>query len=230
MIKNVKNERSVSETVNEILTNKPFIQDLFRIDAVNYSGLARHLVPEVKKRLGKDEINIESVIVAVKRFGDHVNGVEFSEEVRRVIAGCTLFARNDLLGLTLRKSKTIYNNILELQNTVDSVGGEILYVLQSASVIEVITERKIVKELLKKNDDSDILHKSPALALIGVNKFESASEVPGVILCLSGVLTMHGITLIDVTSTYTELTFFVHEEDAAKAYTLLDKEIKKYKY
>ena len=229
MEKNVKNELSVSKTVNEILSNKPFIQDLFRIDVVNYSGLARYIVPELKKRLGKDEINIDAVIVAVKRFGDHVSEVKFSDEVRKVIAGCTLFARNDLFGITLRKSKKAYDIISELQNTVDCIGGEILYILQSANEIEIITESKIAENVLKSIDESDIIHKSPALALVGVNKWENAIEVPGILCCLSGVLTMHGITLIDVTSTYMELTFFIHEEDAAKTYTLIDKEIKKYR-
>ncbi len=225
----VKNEKTVSKTVDEMLNNKFFIHELFKIDAVNYSGLARYLLPEVRKSLGKENINPNAVIMAVKRFGDRAKDAEFSETIKKTISECSLFTINDLMGITLKKSKRLYDVILELQNEVDYIRGDVLYVRQSIGDIDIITERKIAKELLKKIDESDIIHKSPLLALIGVKKPEISSEVPGIIYSFAKVLAMQGIPIIDVTCTYMDLNFVVREEYASKAYSLLNGEIKKYR-
>lgn len=227
MIKNSEAEKlTVSQAVENILENKPFILDLFKIDAVNYSGLARHLVPEIQKHVGRNEININAVIMAVKRYGDSVGGAELSDSVRKVVSECSIFIKNDLMGLTVRKSKRIYDIVLDLQNTVDYLRGDVLYVLQSASEIEIVTERKTAKELLKRLGPSDILHKENALALIGIKKPERSLEIPGIIYYFSGFLAMNGVSLIDVAILFMEINFVVHEKDAARAYTILDNVVK----
>ena len=228
MIGLVKKETpSTSKIVEEILESKPFVQDLFRIDAVNYSGLARHLLPEIQARRKDDKVNIDSAIMAVKRFGDTVKGTEVSEEVRKIISECSIFVKNDLTGLTVKKSSRIYDVILDSQSSVDYLRGEVIYVLMSTGEIEIVTERKIAKELLKRFKDSDVLHIDPALALIGVRKPERATEIPGIISHLSKFLAINDISLLHTACIFTEMNFIVHEQDASRAYTAIDNEIKK---
>lgn len=222
-----KEKPSISGTVEEILRARPFIQDLFRIDAVNYSGLARHLVPEIQRGRGENKINIDAVIMAVKRFGDSVKGAELSEEVRKIISECSMFVKNDLVGLTVVKSNRIYDVVLDFQKSVDYLRGDVIYVLLSTSEIEIVTERKLARELMKRFRDSEILHTDPALALIGIRKPERATEIPGIISHFSRFLAMSGISLLHTTSVFTEINFVVHEKDASRAYTALDSEIKK---
>lgn len=228
MMEHVKKEKlSTSKIVEEILTSKPFIQDLFLIDVVNYSGLARHLVPEIQKRRKDDNVNMDAVIMAVKRFGDNVKGAELSEEVRKITSECSIFVKNDLTGITVKKSNRAYDVIRDSQNSVDYLRGEVIYVLTSTGEIEIVTERKVAKELLKKLDNSEIVHIDPALALIGIRKPERARETPGVLTHLSGFLAMNDVSLMHTACIFTEINFIVHEIDASKAYTVLDDEIKK---
>lgn len=227
MERTVKNEQSISKMVNDILSSKPFIQDLFRIDAVNYSGLARYLIPEIQRRYGQDDINIDAVIMAVKRFGDTLDGSDTSEEVRRIVSECSMFVKNDLIGLTLRKSRHISDVVLEFQGSMNDLRGEVIYVLMSTSEVEIVTERKLAKELFKRFDGSEILHADPALALIGIKKPDRASEIPGIISHLSKFLALEGISLIHTICVFNEINFIVREKDASKAYTVLDAEIKK---
>ncbi len=221
-------KQSVSRTVEDILGSKPFILDLFRIDAVNYSGLARHIVPEIQKRLGKDKINIEAVIMGVKRFGEKIKtGEQLSKRILKIVSGCSLFMKNDLAEITLRKSKHVYDIIFELQNTVDYFRGEVLYILQSASEIEIVTDKRIAEELLKRIGDGDIIHRQNDLALMGIKKPQVTIDIPGLIHFFSGSLAKEGITLVDGTSTFTEITFVIKDKDASLAYTILDREIKR---
>ena len=222
-----KEKQSIAKTVDDILSSKPFIQDLFKIDAVNYSGLARHITPEIKTRLNKEKINTEAVIMAVKRYSEKAKGDEISEDVRKIVSKCSLFLKNDVSELTVRKSNRMYDVILDLQKKVDYLRGEVLYILQSTGEIEIVTDKKISNELLTLLCEEDILHKENALALIGVKIPETTISVPGVIYHLSGFLALEGITLIDTTSTFTEITFIINEKDASKAYSLLYQEIKK---
>lgn len=228
MINNVKKDKpSISKTVEDILSAKPFIQDLFRTGMVNYSGVARHITPEIQRRLEKEKVNAEAVIMAVKRFGESVKGAQLSEKVGEIVSGCSLFVKNDLAELTLRKSKRIYDAIIDSQGKVDYLRGEIFYVLQSAGEIEIVTDQKIAGEFLKRVGKEDIMHKEMSLALIGIKIPEKTIEVPGVIYYFAGFLAMNGITLINVASTFTELSFIISDEHASRAYTIFSEVIKK---
>lgn len=221
-----KGKPSVPKMVDEILDSRPFIQDLFRMDAVNYSGVARHLVPEIQRRLGKDKTNIEAVMMAVKRYGNSIKGDGVSDKIRGIVSKCSLFAKNDMIQITFMKSRKTYGIVQKIQDKVDYMRGEVLYVLQSTSEIEIVTERKIAAEFLRQFESSDILHKEDNLALVGVKIPEETIKVPGVICHFSGFLAVNGISIIDTISTFTEITYIISDKDASKAYVILDDVIK----
>ena len=50
-------------------------------------------------------------------------------------------------------------------------------------------------------------------------------EVPGVIHYLTGLISQAGITLIDIVTTYREIIFIVHDQDASKTFGILDETI-----
>jgi aspartokinase len=52
-------------------------------------------------------------------------------------------------------------------------------------------------------------------------------EVPGVIHHLTGLISQAGITLIDIVTTYREIIFVVHDQDAHSTFEILDETIER---
>lgn len=214
---------SINKAVEEILDSKPFIRDMFKIDVVNYSGLARYLTPILKKELEKDKINLEAVIMAVKRYSGKVKGDASFQRVLEVIAKCDLRLKGDLVDVTLTKTVENDSIALEAYKKIDWNRGDIIHVYQSLTEIAILIDDKN-KKLLK---DTQPVHIEHNLAMITLKTPPEMVEVVGFIYYLLGPISSEGINLIDLISTYTELNFVVREEDGARTYNLLFNIIKK---
>ncbi|MCK5561314.1 MAG: hypothetical protein KAJ51_11995 [Thermoplasmata archaeon] len=213
---------SINKAVEQILESKPFIKDMFRIEVVNYSGLARYLIPILKNELTREKINIEAVIMAVKRYSDKVTGETSSHRVLEILSKCDLRLKGDLVDVTL--NKTIENDsiALEVYKQIDLERGDIIHVYQSLTEIAILIDDKN-KKLLQ---DAQAIHIEKNLAMVTLKTPPEMIDVGGFIYYLLGLISSEGINLIDVISTYTELNFVVREEDGAKTYNVLFSNIK----
>lgn len=216
---------SINKAVELILESKPFIKDMFRIEVVNYSGLARYLIPILKGELAREKINIEAVIMAVKRYSEKIAGETSSQKVLEVLSKCDLRLKGDLVDVTL--NKTIENDsiALEVYKQIDMDRGDIIHVYQSLTEIAILIDDKN-RNLLEK---AQAIHIENNLAMITLKTPPEMIEVVGFVYYLLGLISSEGINLIDVISTYTELNFVVREEDGASTYNVLFNNIKKAK-
>ncbi|MFC1801269.1 hypothetical protein ACFLZB_02305 [Nanoarchaeota archaeon] len=214
---------SINKAVEELLKNRPFINDSFRLGIVNYSGLARYLEPLLKEKLDK-KINSEAVIMAVKRYGEKVSGEAVSSQVLNVLANCDLRLKGDVVELTLEKTTSNYQIALDVYKKINWQRGDIVNVYQSLTEIAVLLEDKNKDLILKKCTP---VHMEEDLAIVTLKTPEEMLDVPGFIYHLLGLIGSAGVNIVDVISTYTELNLIVKEKDAAKVYDLLFDSIKK---
>jgi len=213
---------SINRAVEDLLNAKPFIQDMFKIDVVNYSGLARYLLPTLQQDLDKENINLEAVIMAVKRYAEKVRGEPASDKVLSVLSKCDLRLKGDLVDITLNKTVENYSVAMAVYDKIDWNRGDIIHVYQSLAEIAILLDNKN-KKYLKKIEP---VHIEENLAMITLKTPPEMVEVAGFVYYLLGLLSNEGINLIDVISTFTELNFVVKEEDGAETYNVLFSSIK----
>ena len=213
---------SINRAVEELLNAKPFIQDMFKIDIVNYSGVARYLMPSLKTRLGKQDINPEAVIMAVKRYAEKIRGEPVSDRVLAVLSKCDLRLKGDLVDITLNKTVENYSIAMAVYDKIDWNRGDIIHVYQSLTEIAILLDNKN-KQYLKGTEP---VHIEENLAMITLKTPPEMVEVVGFVYYLLGLLSNEGVNLIDVISTFTELNFVVKEEDGAETYNVLFNSIK----
>ncbi|RLG17734.1 hypothetical protein DRN75_03345 [Nanoarchaeota archaeon] len=225
--KELKKKKSISKAVEEILDSRPFIKDVFKINAVNYSGLARYLIPILQKRLEKRKINIEGVIMAIRRYAEKIKGIPVSIKLLEALVKCDLRLKGNIVDFTLKRSSYNYETILEVYKKIKWEEGDIIYIYQSLTEIAVILDKKNTDLISKKVAESEIIHKEENLAMITLKTPPEIVESPGVFYYLLGLIASEGISLVDIISTYTELVLIVKEEDGAKTYNILFDAIKK---
>ena len=70
---------SVPEIVRETITRNRSIFDCLKMDLINYTALAVKIQPEVERTLG-NPVNLNTIVVAIKRFADSLEVKEDVEE------------------------------------------------------------------------------------------------------------------------------------------------------
>ncbi len=224
MGKNTGRSANITKTVEQILDNWPFIHDLFRIDAANYSGIARTIAPQVENEIGTS-VKINAIIAAIQRYAQKIKGKLLSSEIAKVIAKFRLTLKNDMINITLKRVEKSYNLILESYRKINWESGERILIFQSEGEISCLLDKVNAKYLLS-NCDKELENIQENLSILIVKTPPEMVEVPGVIYHLTGLISRAGITLIDIVTTFREIIFVVHDKDAPKAFEILDNIIK----
>lgn len=216
------NEISVSEATREILKKKPFLKELMDMDAVNYRGLARNFKEEVKEATGKEKINLDSIVMAIRRYeqdADYSEGL--MERIERVLNKSELFMIGDVVYYTLPREKKHHELAMNVYEEVDKKSGERVYLLQSDSEIGLVVSKKNSKLIEEKINEREVKNLNKDLAIVGMDSPEEILEANGILSYLTQKIIMNGIGVVEMFSTYTETIFLVEAQDDTNTYSTL---------
>ena len=73
---------SVQEAVRDIVAGNRAVLDCMRMEIINYTALAARMQPEIERRVGAP-VNLNTVVVAVKRYSDALKGEYLPEPEMR---------------------------------------------------------------------------------------------------------------------------------------------------
>jgi len=216
---------NITKIVEKILDNWPFLHDLFKMDAANYSGIARTIVHQVEKEVG-NSVKINAIIAAIQRYAQKIIGKPLSNNILEVISKFSLTLKNDMINITLKRMEKSYNMILESYKKINWESGERILLFQSEGEISCLLDKKNANYLLK-NLKNEIENIEENLSILVIKTPPEMVEVPGVIHHLTGLISQAGITLIDIVTTYREIIFVVHDQDAPRTFEILDETIER---
>jgi len=215
---------NITKIVEKLLDEWPFLHDLFRIDAANYSGIARTIANEVEKEVG-NPVKLNAIIAAIQRYAQRIKGKPVSTQIFDLIAKFRLTLKNDMISVTMKRVEKSYNLILESYRKINWESGERILIFQSEGEISCLLD-KVNADYLLSNGKSDLENVEENLSILVVKTPPEMVEVPGVLYYLTGLISRAGITLIDFVTTYREIIFVVHNKDASKTFEIIDNSIK----
>jgi len=214
---------NITKIVEKILDNWPYLHDLFKMDAANYSGIARTIVNQVEKEAG-NTVKLNAIIAAIQRYAQKIKGKPLSNKILEVISKFSLTLKNDLINITLKRMEKSYNMILESYKKINWESGERILIFQSEGEISCLLDKKNAA-YLRNNIKNELENVEENLSILIIKTPPEMVEVPGVIHYLTGLISQAGITLIDIVTTYREIIFVVHDQDASRTFGILDETI-----
>jgi aspartokinase len=224
MDKNSGKTANITRTVEKLLDKWPFIHDLFKLDAANYSGIARTIASQVEEAIGTP-VKINAIIAAIQRYAQKIKGMPIMGRIFEIIAKFRLTLKNDMISITLKRVEKNYNLILESYKKINWESGERILIFQSEGEISCLLD-KVNADYLLSNTQNELENIAEPLSILIIKTPPEMVEVPGVIYYLTGLISRAGITLIDIVTTYREIIFVVHDKDAPKTFEILDEIIK----
>lgn len=207
---------SVSDALNDIIKSYPLIEEGLSKGIINYSAYAREVKPQIEKRLFKD-IKEGAIVMALKRISEKL---ATRRDKNQEIDLTDLTVRSNLSEVTFQNSETLPANTGLLFNSIDrkdtfctlSEGvRETTFIINSQEkpkLLKIFKKEALIAEI---NNLSSIIIRLP----------KEVVYIPGVYYQVLKALAWENINIIEVLSTYTELTVIVESKDVDLAFSAL---------
>ena len=214
--------KTISSVVKSLLFSYPFIEEGFKKDLINYSSLARELVPIIEEKLGK-KVQVGAVVMAIKRLEPSFKNKENNrlEEIISEISDITV--RSELVDITYLNSKTIVKKQLRLLEKIQE-RSDLFYTFNQGVTETTMIASKSLGNIIETLFESEIkIGEEKNLASLTIKLPENNEKISGVYYFLFRKIAWEGINILDVISTTNEFSLIVHEKDIDILFSILKK-------
>lgn len=209
--------RTVGEIAEEIVRRTPFLEEALGKGLINLSALARHMNPEIGKRLYTKPTDA-SIIMALSRGARTFKKASAHGELRNLH---NLSVRSGLVEYAFHPSLSL----LALQKRLfsESEHGKDLFVNLSQGVSEMtlIVSARLAETVEKLISKREIIDRIPNLAALTLKLRREHIYTPGVHYALLKALAWEHINIIETISTYSEITLVVEMKDLSRAFSCI---------
>jgi len=182
---------SLAEIVRNEISILPHIKTALSEGVVNYSALARKIMPAITQKIGK-KVNEESVIVAIKRFADELDVSVKEPSHIEMFAESEVMMQDNMCYTHFKKTEKVIEKVDRLFSEEDWKMGEMRVLIQGADQVMIITKETRVKDLLVELK-GEILNSMSNNSLITFRMpYESFSSY-GVLAEITSLLARKGI-------------------------------------
>ncbi len=209
---------TVAHVVTKLVTEKPFLHEALRRGIINHAALAEEFLPEVRTTVGH-EVTFSAVNMAIRRLSERLA----QREVEHVIfdKDSDITVRSHLVEITLFKSAAVQERIPELYRMIDMGRGDFLTITQGMNEVMLITGARYRERMLALFEQRSVRKVIGGLSSVSVHISEQAAQDSGMFYLVTRSLAWENVNIVDIVSTYTELTFIVMERDTGKTFDLL---------
>jgi len=224
-LQKTRNEKSVSlsKEIRSLIERDPYVKNTLADGLINYSALARTLVPKVKQKLNR-EVKEESVIVAIKRYADEINGKSEKNDYLEILGKSTISMQDDVCYALLRRDDEVLKELENVLNKRDWHQGEVRIIVDGPSRVVVVLKTPRMNSFVENLND-EMVECSENNSLITMRQPMESKSTYGVIAEIASILSKNGIS-IELVSAPPDLHFVVSEKDSEAAYTILRELIK----
>ena len=212
---------SVPDVVREIITRNRSIYDCMKMDVMNYTALAVKIQPEVERLLG-NPINLNTIVVAIKRYAD---SFETKEDVKEqsVLKNSRLSLTDGILDVSFSLDEMGEQETMNLMNKFSELKSDYEFFRLTDS-FRLLTEDLVdVRQLIESFPGAkNFFNTGLAKIKIRIPQDQNRSNV---VSYVAEILHSNGIELINAYFSQDDIVAVLNEKDASRAYELLRAEI-----
>jgi hypothetical protein len=205
---------SVPNAVKQIIGSNTLFFQALSTGIANYTALAQKIKPEVEK-LTRSEVNINTLVVAIKRFADSLDEIEY--HYHPVFDGIRMTLTGSILDIDFQEADDVYqilDEIFELGNRYDMFRTN----KQIRLFAEDIDEIRSVFKSSHKGAAGEIKEGLSKITITVQSDKENTYEVLSIVF---SILYNNGIPLYNAFFSQNEIILILGMNDAAKAYEII---------
>ncbi len=208
----------VSDIVkNIIFSSEPELTALSR-HVLNLSAYAKRIRPEVERRAHKP-VRIGTIVVALSRISTELTN---EDPLLPKVELDGIAVRSNLAEITFHKTAPNKVRAQRLYTEKEFAQADFLNITYGASEISIFAPMPLVKQVLRNfKPDKPKLHLDH-LAALTVQFSERYIEIPNMHFALFRAIAVRKLNVIELVSTFTELTFLVRQPDLNELFLLMN--------
>jgi len=211
---------TVSQVIETLVKQKPFIESALSEGLINLSAFSRQIKPDIEKVL-KKEVTEASILMALKRLVSHLE-VSMNRKIEKATKGFgDIIVRSNLCDFTYKNSDTLVESQSKLIKRL-TLEKDIFYTI-SMGVFETTIVINIqfsdeVKQLFK---DEQLITSSLSISSITLRLPKDNTKIPGLYYHIFKQIAWEGISILEAISTTNELSIILKDTDVDKVFSIL---------
>lgn len=208
---------NVTHITKKLLSEKPYLHEALNNGLINIIALSEFLKPSIEKELGR-KIKTSAIGMAIRRYS--------TRKIKKILLSkkADLTIKSNLIEITTAKKQRVLEKIYNLSKSINIEKGDILNIIQGNFEILILTNgynENIIKKILKGTKTNTIKN----LASISINIPKDMIKKPGFYYAITKKLLLENIPIVDIVNTRNEATIVLREDNMAKAFDILSKNI-----
>ncbi len=210
----------ITEAVEIILVNSPYLEEALNENLINVSALARHIKPEVEK-LTKKDVQENAIIMAVNRRPIEPS-IKISKGIRSFMQSLgDIIVRSELSDHTFENSGNLDRCQRQLLDEIDGKKDHFYTFSRGVFETTLVASSKLDETIQEIFKNEKRMGFKSSLSSITVQLPSSNTEIYGVYYFILKQLAWAGINVCEVISTSNEITLVVTEHDLKRAFPTL---------
>ncbi len=209
---------TVPEAAKKIIERSRYLSEAISKGLINYSALARYIKPELEEMLFKD-VSESAIIMALKRLEP-----QFQPKFKQSNVFKTppeMIVRSNLTELTFNNSEELTEKLSEIFSLHARHSKYFFALTEGISETTIIASYDFAENIKKILKEQTIVAEYKNLSSLTVRQPKEITYTPGIVYFFLKSLAWEGINLMEVVSTYLELTLILEDKEVNRAFAIL---------
>jgi aspartokinase len=207
---------TVSLLVQEHVDGRPLLQEALIEGIVNYANLAERLHPHIEEKLRK-KVKHSAIVMALRRHAEKLERLT----PKHATVPYDINIKTNLCDIEVQKTPRLVELLKEIDRSIRYDKGDFMNVIHGNYETSVIAPEKYLLEIRKKLSTQKIIAARSGLVAVALTFRGRFYETPGIVARLTRLLAWENINILEIVSTYTELTFIIDKNNLTRAYDVL---------
>ncbi len=205
---------TVPEATKKIVERSRYLSEAISKGIINYSALSRYIKPELEEMLMK-KISDSSIIMSLTRLEDEFRPKYVSSNIFQAPPGIVVYSGLCFISMSNKEISSF--SLLLLKNTNPKS-----FVLRSQGVYEssFVLSRDIM-EMYKNTIDSKTSERKENVSAVTIELPNEALQTSGIYYFFIKSLAWEGVNVLEIISSFHELTFIVEDRDAERTFGII---------
>jgi aspartokinase len=212
---------SVMNAVAQVVENSEFARKGLRSGLLNISAYAKDIHNEIERITKKEIKNDSSIVMALSRYGKELRLREPEREDLRIR---NIISRSKLAEIAYTKTADVQERLATL-NLLDAIRNAPFFVSTvGLTEVAIIVDTSLIDTVRSHFGIAQPLIQTDMLASLTLQVAIETIDQPGQSYRVLEQLASRNITVVEYTTSPTELNIILYEKDVSRAYQLLHNE------
>lgn len=209
---------TVPEAAEKIIERSRYLSEAMSKGLINLSSLARYIKPEIEEMLIKT-VSEASIMMALKRLETKLKPHVKYKNVFK--APPEMIVRSNLAEITINNSTTLAKKCAKIFVSYAEKQKYFFALTESINETTIIASQEFAIEIIKILEEEKIIAEFKNLSSITIRQPKEITYTPGIVYFFLKSLAWEGINVMEVVSTYLELTIVLEDKEVNRAFAIL---------